>query len=85
MGEPRCAGERAGFVRLRRCPLASARVEAVGLALRLRALEGLAQFKNPAAPAVKREAEEDWGRGGGGDDANARAIPIRAKHVVQRS
>ena len=20
-------------------------------------------FKNPAAPAVKREAEEDWGRG----------------------
>ena len=23
---------------------------------------GLAQFKNPAAPAVKREAEEDWGR-----------------------
>ena len=43
------------------------------------------KFKNPAAPAVKREAEEDWGRGGGGDDANARAIPIRAKHVVQRS
>ena len=22
------------------------------------------KFKNPAAPAVKREAEEDWGRGG---------------------
>jgi hypothetical protein len=21
------------------------------------------KFKNPAAPAVKREAEEDWGRG----------------------
>ena len=43
------------------------------------------KFKNQEAPAVKREAEEDWGRGGGGDDANARAIPIRAKHVVQRS
>jgi bifunctional non-homologous end joining protein LigD len=24
----------------------------------------LLKFKNPAAPAVKREAEEDWGRGG---------------------
>jgi hypothetical protein len=24
-------------------------------------------LKNPAAPAVKREAEEDWGKGGGGD------------------
>ena len=22
------------------------------------------KFKNPDAPAVKREAEEDWGRGG---------------------
>ena len=22
------------------------------------------KFKNPAAPAVKREAEEDWGRRG---------------------
>jgi bifunctional non-homologous end joining protein LigD len=22
------------------------------------------KMKNPAAPAVKREAEEDWGRGG---------------------
>jgi bifunctional non-homologous end joining protein LigD len=22
------------------------------------------KFKNPAAPAVKREAEEDWGRAG---------------------
>jgi bifunctional non-homologous end joining protein LigD len=22
------------------------------------------KFKNPAAPAAKREAEEDWGRGG---------------------
>jgi hypothetical protein len=23
---------------------------------------GTGQFKNPEAPAVKREAEEDWGR-----------------------
>ena len=22
------------------------------------------KFKNPAAPAVRREAEEDWGKGG---------------------
>ena len=25
-------------------------------------LAGLAQFKNPEAPAVKRDPEEDWGR-----------------------
>jgi bifunctional non-homologous end joining protein LigD len=25
------------------------------------------KFKNPAAPAVKREAEDDWGQGGGND------------------
>jgi hypothetical protein len=28
-----------------------------------RALSRLLKFKNPAAPAVKREAEEDWSRG----------------------
>ena len=37
------------------------RVETEGLALSLGALAGLAQNKNPAAPAVKREAEEEWG------------------------
>jgi hypothetical protein len=25
-------------------------------------LPGESKFKNPGAPAVKREAEEDWGR-----------------------
>ena len=28
------------------------------------------KFKNPNAPAVKREAEEDWGRGSGVNDAH---------------
>jgi hypothetical protein len=28
---------------------------------------GAFKMKNPAAPAVKREEEEDWGKGGGGD------------------
>jgi hypothetical protein len=28
-----------------------------------RPLEDWLKFKNPAAPAVKREAEEDWGGG----------------------
>ena len=38
------------------------RLEAARLALSLRPLDGLAKFKNPQAPAVRREAEEDWGR-----------------------
>jgi bifunctional non-homologous end joining protein LigD len=38
------------------------RLEAAGVALRLRPLERLAQVQNPAAPAVKREFEEDWGK-----------------------
>jgi hypothetical protein len=38
------------------------RFEALGLALPVGALTGLLKFKNPEAPAVKREAEEDWGR-----------------------
>jgi hypothetical protein len=29
-----------------------------------RQIEGLAQVKNPAEPAVKREAEEEWGQKG---------------------
>jgi hypothetical protein len=37
------------------------RVQAQGLALLLGALARLVKMKNPAAPAVKREAEEDWG------------------------
>jgi ATP-dependent DNA ligase len=36
------------------------RVEAEGLGLPLRSVEGLAQVQESAAPAVKREAEEDW-------------------------
>ena len=39
------------------------RVEAAGLALRLRALERTKlKMKNPDAPAVQREAEEEWGK-----------------------
>jgi hypothetical protein len=33
-----------------------------GLSLHLRSLPRLAQVKNREAPAVKWEAEEDWGR-----------------------
>jgi bifunctional non-homologous end joining protein LigD len=37
-------------------------LEAARLALRLRRSRHWLKFKNPAAPAVKREAEEDWRR-----------------------
>jgi hypothetical protein len=36
--------------------------EAAGIALAIRKFAGLAQVKNPQAPAVRREAEEDWRR-----------------------
>ena len=29
------------------------------------------KFKNPAAPAVRREVEEDWGRSGGDEKPHA--------------
>jgi bifunctional non-homologous end joining protein LigD len=35
-----------------------------------RSLEWL-KFKNPAAPAVRREVEEDWGRSGGDENPHA--------------
>ena len=38
------------------------RVQAARLALPLWPVAGLAEVQEPAAPAVKREAEEDWGR-----------------------
>jgi bifunctional non-homologous end joining protein LigD len=38
------------------------RVEAARLALVSGRTKDWLKFKNPAAPAVKREAEEDWGR-----------------------
>ena len=38
------------------------RLEAAGLALPIWPLARLAQVQEPEAPAVKREAEEDWGR-----------------------
>jgi hypothetical protein len=41
-------------------PLAEARLRVYA---RGRSPDSL-KMKNPAAPAVKREAEEDWGRGG---------------------
>src|SRR5262249_48615725 len=36
-------------------------VEAAGFYLPKRQVQGLAQVQEPAAPAVKRKAEEDWG------------------------
>jgi hypothetical protein len=38
------------------------RVQAQGLALLLLPLARLTQDEEPEAPAVKREAEEDWGK-----------------------
>ena len=38
------------------------RLQAVGFALPLRSHQDWLKFKNPEAPAVKREAEEEWGR-----------------------
>jgi bifunctional non-homologous end joining protein LigD len=37
--------------------------------------------KNPAAPAVKREAEEDWGKDAGGDDRGnfCPAVPLAGR------
>src|SRR5262245_65535270 len=40
------------------------RVEAARLALPLRRSPDWLKMKNPAAPAVRREADEDWGRRG---------------------
>jgi hypothetical protein len=40
------------------------RIEAPWLALPLQPLAVLGQEQEPAAPAVKREAEEDWGSRG---------------------
>jgi hypothetical protein len=37
------------------------RLETAGIALSVGAADWL-KFKNPKAPAVKREAEEDWGK-----------------------
>ena len=39
-----------------------ARTTRARLALPFRAFTALDQEQNPAAPAVKREAEEDWGK-----------------------
>jgi hypothetical protein len=38
------------------------RLEAARLSLPLRTFADWLKFKNPEAPAVRREAEEDWGR-----------------------
>ena len=38
------------------------RVEAAGLRYRSGRTSDWLKFKNPEAPAVKREAEEEWGR-----------------------
>jgi hypothetical protein len=35
------------------------------------------KFKSPATPAVKREAEEDWGRDKWREDADAFYLPHR--------
>jgi hypothetical protein len=38
------------------------RLEAPGFKLSIGPLAGLAQEQDPAAPAVRREAEENWGK-----------------------
>ena len=38
------------------------RLEAAGIALPIGPSPDWLKFKNPEAPAVKREAEEDWGK-----------------------
>jgi hypothetical protein len=43
-------------------PAISSCLEEGGLALSIRTLAGLAQVQESEAPAVKREAEEDWRR-----------------------
>ena len=35
------------------------------------------KFKNPDAPAVKREAEEDWGKSGGDDRRSSSQGTVR--------
>ena len=40
------------------------RVEAAGLAVSVGSHQRLAQVQEPEAPAVRREAEEDWGKRG---------------------
>lgn len=40
------------------------RFKAAGLAVQFRSFGPLVKVKNPKALAIKREAEEDWGRGG---------------------
>jgi hypothetical protein len=50
------------------------RVEATGLALRIRALAQLAEVEEPGAAAVKREAEEDWASTDG--DKTPRPFPL---------
>ena len=67
---PGRAAERAPGARLRadglpaRLParLRGHRLQAARLALPLRPLAGLAQVQEPGCAAVRREAEEDWGR-----------------------
>jgi hypothetical protein len=38
------------------------RLEEAGIALSIGPIADWLKFKNPEPPAVKREAEEDWGR-----------------------
>ena len=51
-----------GRSRVPACLQAGTGVEAVGLTLPLGSVEDWLKFKNPDAPAVKREVEEDWRR-----------------------
>jgi hypothetical protein len=39
------------------------------------------KFKDPEAPAVKREAEEDWGRRDGDDQRNPKTVHVAADLV----
>jgi hypothetical protein len=43
------------------------------------------KFKNPQAPAVRREAEEDWGRAGQGDDPLRKSRETRPRRGATQS
>jgi bifunctional non-homologous end joining protein LigD len=52
------------------------RVEGLGSRYRSGRSRDWLKFKNPAAPAVRREAEEDWSRTDGADPSGARRLSV---------
>jgi hypothetical protein len=61
-GAPRYRGHRSGFAHACKMGLEGIVSKRLGSRYRSGRSPDWLKFKNPAAPAVKREAEEDWGR-----------------------